>query len=151
MCLKAHRCVSLYACPGNPTSELTLCLTNASGGNYPRGFYQKAEPFYLVYGFACQGSSGLRGYSFVISYKWMYVLWMEVFKIEVLKNMDKGNFQILNGVWILRMFLKNKNLKEVDMSLVKALFLHALSEGFLQRNIIANVCTALYSFQSPSV
>lgn len=42
---------------------------------------------------------------------------MEFFKINIIEKMgrDKGNFQILNGVLILRMFLKN--LKEIDMSL----------------------------------
>lgn len=47
---------------------------------------------------------------------------------------DKGDFQILNGVSILRMFLKhqNRNLKEVAMSLEKALFLFASTKVFLQ-------------------
>ena len=42
----------------------------------------------------------------------------------------KGNFQILSGVSILRMVLKhrNRNLKEVGMSLVKSLFLFAGTE-----------------------
>lgn len=48
--------------------------------------------------------------------------------------MDKGNFQILSGTGILRVFLKNKNktLKWACIPIVKASFLPAVTEGFLQ-------------------